>query len=227
MKHAISVLTILLAAMLLVGSPVQAVAQIGSLKIVDQATEDPSFFSFRQRLLVALARRDSTFLMSHVAADVLLGFGGTEGRDNFRREWRPHEPESGIWSLLTRILAGGGTYAADQEDFPPTFSAPHIPFPDGLDPFEHVVVLAEGVRVREEPNLDGQPLGQVSFAALPLVRVNGDYRAGDDQDWVRIRLADGRVGYVHGDYTDSPIGYRARFEKRHGRWMLVMLLAGD
>jgi hypothetical protein len=48
-----------------------------------------------------------------------------------------------------------------------------------------------------------------------------------DPAWVRIRLPDGREGFVSAQFIRSPTDYRAGFKKTGGQWLLTHLVAGD
>ena len=48
-----------------------------------------------------------------------------------------------------------------------------------------------------------------------------------DSAWVRIRLPDGREGFVSAQFIRSPTDYRAGFKKTGGKWLLTHLVAGD
>ena len=50
---------------------------------------------------------------------------------------------------------------------------------------------------------------------------------GHGHPWQRIALPGGGTGYVTAPEFRSPIDYRARFEKRDGRWRMIVFIAGD
>ena len=49
----------------------------------------------------------------------------------------------------------------------------------------------------------------------------------DVAPWSGVTMADGRTGVVNGDQVISRLGYRASFERRGGKWLLVSFVAGD
>ena len=55
---------------------------------------------------------------------------------------------------------------------------------------------------------------------LAEVTIEGD-------GWGRVRLADGRTGYIESGSVISPIDYRAIFARRDGQWRMVAFIAGD
>ena len=196
------------------------VAQVAKLLPVDEASAQPGFFTFRANLLKAVQARDTAFLYAALAPDILNSFGGNGGSAEFKELWRPAEPESQLWAVLTEILALGGTFSGDE------FSAPYVfsTFPEDLDGFEHVVIVGSDVRVRARPALDAPILTTLSF---DIVRSADREEGLAAEGWRRVELSDGRTGYVSASYARSPLGYRALFTRERGVWLLSVLVAGD
>lgn len=205
---------------------VPATAQVARLEPVDEAVQDPSFVLFRARLLDAAQARDTAFVLSALAPDAKVSFGGEHGVEGFRMLWlsglRPEGED--LWRTLTRAAALGSTYTARTENSPPTVTAPYVfgAWPDTVDAFEHMAVLGERVRVRAAPRLDAETLTRLTYSIVPTL-----YDPGLPEDWRRVRLADGRVGYVVASYLRSPIDYRLGFVKEGGRWTIRYFVAGD
>jgi hypothetical protein len=185
---------------------------------VDEALRDPGFAAFRDSLLRIVGRRDTTALFAVLAPEIKSSFGGDEGISDFRTHWRISESNTELWSVLQDVLQHGGRFTGPDAFYAPyTFGA----LPDSLDAFEHLVVRDSGVVVRERPDSASAALATLSF---DIVRA-GPYSA--ESSWRAIALGEGRVGYVEGGRIRSPIDYRAGFERRRGRWWLVLLVAGD
>jgi hypothetical protein len=192
------------------------------LRPLDEADRQGDFFTFRARLQVAVAARDSSAVLADVHPAIKNSFGGNDGIDEFRRSWNLSDAASPFWVELAAVLALGGTFSDDS-----TFVAPYVfsRWPDDSDAFEHVAILGRGVRARAAPTLDALPLTSLDFAIVPLAREAPGSPA--DPDWTAIRLADGRAAWVASRLTRSPIAYRAIFSRRDGRWQLVTFIAGD
>ena len=186
---------------------------------VDQAAQQPDFFSFRAQLLAAVARRDSDAILAVVSEDITNSFGGVGGVAEFKRMWDIASPESRLWATMATILGLGGTFIADGR-----FTAPYTfsRWPRDLDPFTHMVVIGASVRARSAPSVTATPLASFSFAIVELAK-NSDWGS----PWLAIRLPGGKTGYMNRRYIRSPVGYRASFEKRDGRWQMTILVAGD
>lgn len=199
-------------------------SQAAKLYPVDEAHRDPSFFIFRARLFQAIQQRDSGSLISILSPSVRNSFGGSGGIAEFKQYWKPERPDSKLWKTISEVLALGGSFRTDH-----TFMAPYIysKFPDEFDAFEHGVVVGENVRVRKQNTQDSAVIATLSY---DIVRV-ADWKPKQDgrqnQDRVVVVLKDGSKGYISEDYIRSPIGYRAIFEKRDGKWQLAALVAGD
>ncbi|HET9532073.1 MAG TPA: SH3 domain-containing protein [Blastocatellia bacterium] len=202
----------------------QSPAQVAKLYPVDEADRDPSFFTFRARLLEAIQKRDTAFIISILSPNVKNGFGGNDGIEEFKKLWRPDHSDSEFWNTMMKVLALGGTF-----DGAGRFMAPYTysKFPDEIDGFTHGAVLGENVRVRKEPALDGSVAGTLSYDIVKVVEWGAKQAVANNQNWVLVSLRDGAKGYVAKTYIRSPIDYRAGFEKRDGRWMLTFFVSGD
>jgi hypothetical protein len=179
------------------------------------ADADPGFASFRAELLDIVARHDASGLLAIAADDIRFDFGGGEGRRAFSGEWGLAAPDrSAIWVELARVLASG--CARDGE----TMTAPYIfrRFPDELDVFTSGVA-GPAARLYQARSDVGESV-LIPWEVLAEV----EREAGG---WARVRLSDGRAGFVETAQLLNPIDYRAIFEKRDGQWRMTMFIAGD
>lgn len=193
---------------------------VRDLRPVDEAVEQPDFFSFRAGLIAAVARRDAAAIRSVVHPDIRNTFGPDEGIQTFEKTWRLDDPASDFWSKFATVLALGGKFLT-----PTGFVAPYTfaAWPDDLDGFEFVAVIGADVRVRLAPSLEAATIGSVSFGVLERARLD-DSIAGNG--WTAIRWR-GRTGFVYSQYVRSPTDYRAFFARENGRWRLTLFVAGD
>ena len=205
-------------------------AQVQQLLPVDEADADPSFFLFRARLIETVAARNAEDLLEHVSPDVRVSFGSNNGIEGFRGMWEPAQPDSPVWTVLARVLSRGGTFEANPAtgDSLFRFTAPYTfsAFPSEVDAFTHEVVLGERVNVRAGPGLDHQVIASLSYDVVEVdVSQSGAEEPPDG--WRRVVLQNDVAGYVSDAFLASSIDYRAGFEKRDGRWMMVYFVAGD
>jgi hypothetical protein len=188
------------------------------VKPVDEAVTDPEFFIFRARLQMAVAAHDTAEIMRIVDRGILNSFGGDGGREEFRERWRFNTPEqSKLWETLGFVLALGGRFLGDT-----MFYAPYLAGGTTGDGFETLVVLGANVTVHAGPGSTFKVIDTVSFEEVTKWR-----QKSATQGWDPIRTRSGKTGWVLQRYLRSPIGYRAGFVRREGRWWLRALVAGD
>jgi hypothetical protein len=191
-----------------------------SLLPVDEAAKQPDFFTFRAQLQIAVAKRDKAAVLAVVSKTVQNGYGDDNGINHFKKNWAIDKPNSELWETLGTVLALGGGFQSDG-----SFAAPYVAssWPDAAgDGFENVAIIGNKVNVRKAPKADSEVLQTLSYEVVPLD--TNDH--GNDQ-WVAIKLPNGKKGYVSRSFTRSPVDYRASFEKVDGRWQITSLVAGD
>src|SRR5690606_11432327 len=74
-----------------------------------------SLREFRTRLLQAVEQRDKDYLLSILAPDVKVSFGGDSGPEDFRRVWNLDSPDTTVWRELRDILTRGGAFVPGSE----------------------------------------------------------------------------------------------------------------
>ena len=135
---------------------------------------------------------------------------------------------AGLWLVLKtgEGEAYGGAFLSDS-----AFAAPYVYaiWPDSLDAFEYVVVTSPAAVVRTAPSASADTLGTASHSLLPYEDWRGvpESPVEPDTSWAGVLLPDGRTGWLRADDVHSPVGWRAIFERRDGRWMIVAFIAGD
>ncbi len=213
-----SVFRVATGAMTGTGPAVAHLPSLGKARPVDDASRDPVFAAFRDSVLRIVARRDTSALLAIVAPEIKSSFGGDDGIAGFRAHWKLGEADTKLWSVLEDVLRHGGRFGSPDAFWAPwTFQA----LPDSLDAFEHLMVRDSAVAVHERADSASAVLGLLSY---DIVRA-GAY--APESAWRAIKLADGRDGYVASQHIRSAVEYRAGFERRSGRWWLVILVAGD
>ncbi|WP_298609446.1 hypothetical protein [uncultured Thiothrix sp.] len=61
---------------------------------------------------------------------------------------------------------------------------------------------------------------KLSYEILPI-------EFSENEQWVTVKLDNGKKGYVASQYIRSSFDYRAFFEKSNGRWQMTVFIAGD
>lgn len=196
-------------------------SQAVTLLPVDEAAKQPDFFTFRAQLQVAVAKHDKAAVLAVVSQTIQNGFGDDNGINNFKKLWAIDKPNSPLWETLGTVLALGGGFNHDGSFNAPYISS-HWPEKGDLDAFENIAIIGNKVNVRKSPKPNAEVLQTLSYEIVPLN--SADH--GNDQ-WVAIKLPNGKKGYVSRNFTRSAVDYRAFFEKVGGRWQMTALLAGD
>jgi hypothetical protein len=185
---------------------------------VDQCATDRTFVAWRDKLHGAIERRDAKAVTAELSEDALVDFGGSQGREAFSAVWSLAEPDSSpLWQELAAILKLGCAINGDVRVLPSIVAQVD---PD-LDAYESVLTIVPGAPVRRERNDTSEVLAQFDWA---LLRVTS---WPDDGDHIRVRLSDGRSGFIRRDHVRSLVDYRMTVAQVHGRWRITSLVAGD
>lgn len=183
----------------------------------DEGDTQPAFAAFRREVRAIVARRDVEALMRLVHPDIKVGFGGDDGLEAFRDVVTSADDD--FWAEFGSILSMGGRFGTSG-----SFTAPYVfaDWPGRFDAFSCVAVVGQAVSVRRAPSPTAPLVTTLDHRIVEAV-VEAQPVAG----WTRVRLADGRSGFIASRYVRSPIDHRARFVFEDGRWQLVFYLAGD
>lgn len=195
---------------------------------VDEAARQPDFFTFRAQLQAAVARHDVAAVTAALSPDIINMIDGQRGVAEFRALWSSEGAggtfRDALWHELATVLSLGGAFQPDG-----SFVAPYVSsswpadVPDSDDAGElAVAIVGEGVRVRAAPAANAPVLATVGFVILP-----GASGAPDVADWMPVRLADGRTGFVARRYARTLFDHSATFSKADGHWQLSAFLEGD
>lgn len=204
-----------------------SLAAATTLKPVDEARKDKSFLRFRAQLMKIVERRDLKALRRHLHPNVKVSFGTGNGIDAAVKMMRGNPKR---WAVLARLLRQGGKFTMTgtaSGGRARMFFAPYTYFaelPGGIGAYDVVTVVGERVNVRARPNPKAEVIAKLSHK---VVKVDWGKAGPRNQTWTKIKLPDGRSGYVLAKYARSPVDYRAGFVKVNGRWMMRVFVAGD
>lgn len=196
---------------------------------IDEARLNADFETFRDELMAAAKARDVSFLRNHTDSNVKYSFGKDDGIEGFLAPWDlDSNPElSPFWDELMHVLTLGGTF--DDSDHS-SFAAPYVytRFPETIDAFWHVALIADDVKVYADPDPRSEVLGTLSYS---IVRLGSEDDANDSNEptpgWQAIRTIAGTPGFIQDHTFRSPIDYRARWMHIDGTWQMVFFIAGD
>ncbi len=152
-----TVLITLLAPTLFAGTRAQDV----KLYPFDEASKDPSFKRFRDKLIVAVKKRDKWFLLSILHPKILNSFGGDGGIPEFVSMWKLNSPDTKVWSELLTVLSMGGSFSYHNGQ--KMFEAPYVSsrwdliqpkLPGELGDIAYEVVIKKNVPVHSRPDAE-------------------------------------------------------------------------
>ena len=190
---------------------------------VSEIERDPRLRSYVDYLKRIVSQKNERALLAEMDPRFRVEFDRGKGPVAFRKYWKPESPHTGIWNVLTRLFAIGGTFYS-----PSLFAIPYVytRFPVDLDPFEYVAALRDNVAVRSGASSKSRIIATISSE---FVRVTPKLKAPvrlDSMSWVRV-TTEGATGFVRSDDVYSPAAHRAFFEKRKGRWRWISLVCAE
>jgi hypothetical protein len=196
---------------------------------VDEAAKDASFKLFRDKLISAVRKRDSKYVLSIVDPKIQTGFGGEDGIANFKKQWKINMAKSPLWDELLFVLTHGGSFDARAKN--KTFYAPYVysKFPENLDAFEYSAIIEKNVKLLATPFAAAPVVATLNYSVVKVDFENSiKSRANpDNYTWLKVTTLGGKKGFVQEKFVRSSIDYRAGFEKKRGQWKLTFFLAGD
>lgn len=198
---------------------------------VDEAKKDASFFAFREKFIAAVKKRDVKFLLDTLDRDVKGSFGGDSGIADFKRLWKPDQPNSKLWKELLTVLTNGGTFSKREGLKTKEFCAPYsfTVFPEDLDAFTYQMIFGNNINLRARPDAKAASIAKLSYNIVKVDYENSvkKPKSDDDYAWLKIETLGGKKGFVSAEFVRSPIDYRGCFEKINGKWKMTLFLAGD
>lgn len=194
---------------------------------VDEAAKDPSWVSFRNRLLAALEKRDRRFLLGIVDRNIRNALDVPRGIAQFRKYWDVEADDSPLWRELPAALFLGSAWLRPEKG-PRQLCSPYVAvrWPDDIDPFDHGAITVKDALAKAAPTSESATLGTLAYDIVPVT----DWEVADEakdskQKWVKIRLK-GADAYVPEEQIRSPIEHRACFVKTDQGWRLTAFVIG-
>lgn len=184
---------------------------------VDDTAREHTFQTFTAKLNKAAVKRDVKAFRKLCDYDIVTGTGQKKdpeekGWNAFVARWRPSDPDSPLWEVITDMLSLGAVRM-----HPRLYVAPYVvwKFPRELDPRRFLVLTRDQVVLRTAPNRDAKGLAVLSF---DVVEKLGEAPG----EWALVRV-NGREGYVPNQFLRSSITPRAQFAEGSEGWRLVAL----
>lgn len=185
---------------------------------VDQCSSEASFVAFRDGLSTAIARRDVRALLAALDADVMVDLGGGAGKEAFVEAFGLDQPEDSlVWDDLDRILKLGCAISGEARLMPAMVAQIS---PD-VDLYETVVVVAPSAALHAKADPASEKIAELDWDVLAVLAWP------DEGDFIKVRLKDGRNGWVRRDAVRSPLDRRITVERVGGKWKITSFVAGD
>ncbi|MFZ0061958.1 MAG: SH3 domain-containing protein [Pyrinomonadaceae bacterium] len=211
-------------------------AQEVKLYPVDEATHDPSFKRFRDKLIVAVKKRDRKFLLNILHPEIINSFGGDGRIPEFVTMWKLNSPDSKVWAELLTVLSMGGSFGNDRGR--KIFEAPYVSssweriekkLPGQYGDVFYAAIVKQNVRVHSRPDAQAPVVIVLSYDVVEI-----DYEGSVEENaeestnrWVKIKTLKGIQGYVRGSEARTPTDFSAGFKKVRGKWLMYFFVAGD
>ena len=212
---------LVLLVMAALGGPLMhAHAQELRITPVDEGAGDVTWRRFKARLVAAIEKRDTRFLLSILEPDVRNQTDGGRGVAEFRRQWELDAPDTPLWRELGSTLQLGAAFVKREKGV--ELCAPYLlgKWPPDVDPFDHGAIVARETMVQAEPSTAAPVLGTLSYHVARVVDWEVADKAADaKQKWVRIQFREGE-GYVPEEHVRSPIEQVACFVKTPAGWKM-------
>jgi hypothetical protein len=197
-------------------------AEARQARPVDQCVRLAGYPAFRAKLEDIVRRRDAKALTGLLAPDVIVDFGGEQGRAAFFRAWQLRSPAtSPVWVQLQKIFKLGC--------FADNASEVTLPHMAGIDPHWNedrvspkALVLGENIHLRAGPGAQ-----TASKARLSWEFVETSEELLGQSGWVPVKTQSGLSGYMHGDFLRDTLDYRLTLRRKGAAWSITALVAGD
>lgn len=200
---------------------------------IDEGANDAVFRIYRNAFLDSVVRRDIDAILGMTSERVHLSFGGHAGHADFREnltvsperiseEYQHEIPRmrAEYWGALEDVLRMGGRFAENRTAFYAPYTDTVRP-PEDYDPFSTYFITGQRVAMRDRPIRWGTLIDRLDYDIVTVLE------GGEGTRYRKVRLADGRIGFVHSDYLRSQVDYRAEFRLEDGGWKLTRFIAGD
>jgi hypothetical protein len=165
---------------------------------VDDSASDPSFLSFKVRLIAALQRND-------VKAVQAMSSPGARAKIT----------PAALTAISGAVRLG---VARDGSDF----IAPYVfvNFPRELDAYTHAAAIRPTVKVRAKPGAAAPVIDTLDYDIVVLTGAPAN-------GWVEIRTPSDKTGWVLRTEVRTQLEPRVFFEKQNGAWRLTDFVSGD
>lgn len=209
------------------------ITQILNAQLInDQSYFDADFIIFKSKLIQAINKKDSLTLSSLMDDTVFglkdeCGIKGCSKADFFKYSFSTNDDSN--WLELSKIVRFGFLRKLKSHPYGLTKMKEQVyQAPSYLDKFDYeknTAILGENVNIRELPSVDSKVIDKLSFEIVSCEcgtsnMKKDSFTESDGIRWVKIRLKDGRTGYVAEKYTSNIIWREITVIKINGEWKI-------
>lgn len=186
----------------------------------DECLSIDGYFELRQKFEDIVKRRDAKAFLAMVSPVISWSFGATEGKDAFAKKWKLETGKaSPIWVELDKIVRLG---CFSQGDGNPTMPHYFGQSPGTADAGGGAaLVLGPAVNVRAQPTTTSASLRKINWEVVETID------GSSDPNWTKVKMADGKTGFIRNDYLRDHLDYRIGFERKEKGWVISFFIAGD
>lgn len=199
--------------------------------IQDDSYLDQSFIEFKVKLEYSIYKKDKNLLKALLYDKVLdcwdsfdcAGFDGCDKNEFistfFEDSLSPH------WQMLKQVVRYGYSRRKDTTHYihiteprdTLVFNAPSYSTPEA----GKVMILAENLNVRKEPNSNSKILKTISYATYPCSTDESGYVKLYANNWIKLKFKDDTFGYVASQFTSETIDRDLKIAKINGEWKII------
>ncbi len=202
--------------------------------IKDDSYLDESFIEFRVKLEYSILKKDKHLLKELVYDKVLecwdsfdcAGFEGCDKNDFMTIFF--NDSLSSHWNMIKQVVRYGFKRESD------TINYVHISEPRDSLLFSaptystikvgNIMILAEHLNVRKEPNTNSEVLKVIHYGTYPCHTNDSGYTKFYNADWIKLNFEDGTNGFVHWKFTSEKINRTLKIAKINGEWKIIQYL---
>lgn len=173
----------------------------------------PFFLAFEK----AVKDRNADALLNLTDPNVKLDFGGGSGVASFRE--RLADKQGALWNALDKLTTLGCAKGPGGTMIMPWYAGQSM---NDVDTNKALIVIGANVPLQQQPNTSAPTLGTVSWDAVTLM---GNYDS--NADYLQVKTADGKVGYIASDKLRSPLDYRLVIVPAGDKWRIASFVRGD
>ncbi len=192
----------------------ESIFATGKLEIIDEASSNASFLSFRKHFIDAVIKKDKVFLLNTVIESVVNTPGVGDSKDDFIGYWEMDNPNSRIWKELNTILRLGAIKGSNN-----SFWVPYLVKYNESLTYEDLVIIANDVKLYSKGSKESKVLKILSFDVVKSLCSTEEGVC--NWDWMKVKTNSGEIGFVASDLVRSPFQYRIKFMKIDGSWKIV------